>query len=525
MNLNLMLKPININNINPLFIEHHDKNFQNIIEEEQLKVLKGISTDFVVEHYLTNELLNKFLNVVIRLFNIYIKEYIKINNLQQHDIKFIYKGGNVYRMFILQYLDLIPGVYSRKILKKYKDIMKRSDADFQIMINPLLNNYDKIFEDIEYLGFNVLDLIKKYFIYNNEKYFLFPRYKNSYKQEILQKLLNNLQKANDEYYNNHSTAFNYQFISIINGNDIFNNKYIPKSIEFIKDKYNNNQITKLQKNTFNLTSNHSDILIDIHNENHDNLNKGIDIFNLNSNKSNVFPLYNSLNKTIEIKISETNITKFSLARLKLNFVAIVKFNNKYGLLNLPGEFIDVSIPHKTSYEMLHSHDFTQILDEYNFKDNVNNEFSFESYNDKYYVENLEKMIYIDEMYPWNINKYTKRIKRYVLLLCLQTLKSNNSTQELNYMIKIRDSLKINPLNNIPIEFTTIFSNFVKYNNELINKCGLIQIDNEIKINFINYINTITDMFDFLINICGNLNKFVMHKDIFDVSEINNLTLT
>jgi hypothetical protein len=540
MDISQLIKSINKIH-NPIHIHQKVQNPQELIDEEQKKTLRNVSTGFVVNNYLTDELLNKFLNVIIRIFNTYIEQYISIKKLEKDDIKFIYKGGNVYRMFILQYLDLLPGYYSRKIQETYKDIMKRSDADFQIMVNANLTNYDEIFENIENLSFNILDLLKNYFNNNNEKYFLFSRYEKEYKQSILLTLLETFQKTNDEFVKNNPTANNYEFISVIIGSDIYSKNEIPKNIDFIDDKYKN-KFANIQQDIKNyFTSKRPDILIDFHNniynetclkmvENNisiDELKNDLDIFELNANKFMKLPFYNSLNKTIQINSIGNNFIKFSLARIKLNFIVIVKLNDKYGIISLPGEFIDVSIPHKLSQEMIeHPDKFFEILDDYKFKDNVENKFNFQSYSDIYYEKNLEKMIFLDSYYPWNILKYQKRIKRYILLICLRTLKSNDPTNELINMININNSLIINPLQKINIKITDVFSNYITYNNKLIDNVSKIYNNNSFnKEEFKDYIKINIDMFTYLIDICKKLNKFVVYKDIFDKNEINNLILS
>ena len=98
---------------------------------------------------------------------------------------------------------------------------------------------------------------------------------------------------------------------------------------------------------------------------------------------------------------------------------------KYGVENIPGEFIDISIPHKSSVEMK-NYD-TNNMTKYQFDDRSDiNSFSYNSYTYKYFFKDLYKMIFLEVKFAWTEQKYKKRIKRIMFIALLELTSAINA---------------------------------------------------------------------------------------------------
>jgi hypothetical protein len=95
--------------------------------------------------------------------------------------------------------------------------------------------------------------------------------------------------------------------------------------------------------------------------------------------------------------------------MKTNFVYYyTDENNHYGLLNIPGELIDVSISHRDSDDTT---DFDTDRDVVLFTYVDDTSLQFNGYAYEYYLKDMNKMIVHEAPLPWKISKYEKRIKR------------------------------------------------------------------------------------------------------------------
>ena len=132
--------------------------------DDENRPLKDIMTDFVTEVILNNEhSLFNFLYIITSLFQDTLAIYKRVKGLHENDIFFILKGGNVLRFVAKNFLFNISGGTADILLEYYKNFFKRSDADFAIIINPKLTNYDVIFNDITLLCYVVLKIIQSIF--------------------------------------------------------------------------------------------------------------------------------------------------------------------------------------------------------------------------------------------------------------------------------------------------------------------------------------------------------------------------
>ena len=120
---------------------------KEIINDKQ--ELESHVTEFVTNTLLeTNENIASFLYLITSTFDHVLKKYCKKKSLEQTDIYFAYKGGNMLRMLVNGSLANFPKFVSTLIEEKYNKYFKKSDADFSIYINPELHNFYEIYNEI-----------------------------------------------------------------------------------------------------------------------------------------------------------------------------------------------------------------------------------------------------------------------------------------------------------------------------------------------------------------------------------------
>jgi hypothetical protein len=347
------------------------------VEEEytdEKREIKNILTDFINSDFLTyNENIFNLLKLIFEVFENGLNQYKRIKKLNNNDIIFVFKGGNVLRIINLNIKKNMTESIQNLIYEGYDEFLKRSDNDFSIYINPHLLNYTLIYEEIGILSFYLLDLIRS--IYSNKL---------------------------SEYFN----------LYRLNKNEI--NNIIYELNENINEKLNINNNKIILKKT-------SDKIIE-----NDETKEYIDTYEILQNK-NIF--FNSLNKSLDFKDINNNIIKFDLVRTKVNFL----FDNGE---EVSGELIDVSIPHRDDYNISLIKNFYDFADN-NFTKYLYNEdynFYYRMINTTYIIKDLFNILFINVKFPWDDSKYQKRIYRLCYFILIDQL--DNEIFSLNYIKKL-----------------------------------------------------------------------------------------
>lgn len=451
---------------------------------------KSVMTNFVTTQCTgTDDLLVKFLHFVSHNYEINIEQFIKKHNLKSNDIVFIYKGGNVLRMIILKYLNNFPGTIKDFFMAQYKDILGKSDADFQIYVNKNISNYDYIHSEIQKLSFTILMKLRDEFIKSPSSYFQFSQINSIQQKIILQQYLDKL-NSTAEITNPSSPYFNAKFIALELLGVVVG---IPKQTDITK------------KEDFLITPTSGGTLT-------------YQVINP------IYPLgcdiYASLNQKIESHLGKNHVN-FTLSRIKLNAVGTYKIGNDIKTLNIPGELVDVSIPYRDD-TIAEKFDVEKSTKFYQLTDSKNNHTNIRAYSRKYIMHDLIEILYKVAKYPWLDKKYKKRLNRLsifcfisdihkfpiltvhnILNILFQILsKVNNMTaiETVDYIKNVQSQLITN-LNNIQtIRFVVRPSNFTLIFNEM----------NEI-INSLNKENNSSDIEEFkkyLLNILETINFFL-----------------
>jgi hypothetical protein len=377
------------------YTDEADEEFSDLNRE-----IKGICTDIVVNDFFkTKNSLFNFLKLIYDDYTSGINKYISEKKLSRNDIIFTFKGGNILRLIAEEFDNELPDLASSKISNFYQKYFKRSDADFSIYINPNIVNYDSIYEDICLLAYNIQLNIREVINNNRTAYLDFYKYNIKYKHELLQQYLPDLNNSNSVNDETNDIYYNAKFIDISMHNDQLENKK-----DFYIVRNNNNNVEEY------------DLL-----------------YNVKEDNSMVI----SVNKALEFQSGDGGTTKFALVRTKIYFFLTMAQNNKIKIINRGGELIDVSIPHRKDK----STDIDFSFKEYTLNFD-NKSFSFLSYSMDLLIEDLEKILFHVAEYPWDDNKYFKRLNRLCYLYYLEMFLNNYTTIKKNNILnKTKNNIK------------------------------------------------------------------------------------
>ncbi len=420
-------------------------------------IFKKVLTNFISSHLFDNKAnLFYFLKCIVTVYQSGLEQYIKKKGLFPNSIIFTFKGGNILRLIERILFRLLSGYTSELLYDFYSIFFKKGDYDFGIFIHPLVPNYEQVFQEVTLLNYYLQTKLRQYFIENNTEFFSVFKYNLSYLQtQLYHKVLHHMQTkdlSNNLFWKG-KKILNVRFIhntSALSEEEVLQEittiimkskltkKEKEKQLEKIIDQY-------LSRNSF---KGGSDFLLQYKkniNRNQRLLDSDYVLYLQDNNKQrDIFNIsYNTALHFYTNKNSQEPLLKiFNLIRTKMVFqVEVLDENYNLQFINLSGELIDVSIAHRCSDIEMQSFyfDYNKSVQQYsitNYKnkfhpDNIvlgENKLDFFSYSIEYLIEDLEKILYYENKFPWDDKKYKKRIYRICLLSFLQLLeifKSNS----------------------------------------------------------------------------------------------------
>jgi hypothetical protein len=400
---------------------------------------EGATTDIITNEFTkSQDKIAQFIQLVYDTFNTAINTYIEYKSLPARSVFFIYKGGNILRILAKDFVHELPGSASDVLYKYYGDYFKKSDADFSIYIDPALANFDVVFDDMTKLAYLLLNYLRITFMSDLPKFFDYHGYNDTVKGQILEKLLEKLNKADILEDETSQAFYGGKFLGVAL-DDVFVTDYkgvnklgksSSKRIDYLVDFNNNNksELILYKLVPLHLSGTKEPALDEM-------AAKQQKLFN---NRSSV-EFYISANKTLRFDLSNLHMA-FNLVRMKVNFSALFERDTAKKIVDLGGELIDVSIIHKDSTQL---QDFIDNRDNYvrifTYVDG-SKEVSFRATSFEYLVHDLELILFQTVKYPWEDNKYSKRLKRLQFLYLLDMLATSVGTQIRPFILEIKTSV-------------------------------------------------------------------------------------
>jgi len=451
------------------------------------KDFKDIATDIVTNNILSSEdSMYNFLYTVYEIYSNSIKYYTDKFNINQADILFVYKGGNILRILSQDFMREMPEYSYRNIYEYYMKYIKRSDSDFAIYINPDIPNYDIVYSHITIISYILQKNIRNIFNNNLDYFFDFYKYNKEYKQKTMAKWL-----------------------------DIFTN---AECLKDPKNIYYNNIVLGLKFNNITV-SNKYNYICPTSNKN-ENTDGYEELYNNNITYTNSEDISIQLNKTLDF-IQVNDRAKFNLIRSKFIFGIVLynSINNKTYIKDIGGELIDVSIPHKTDFLLTHffSGKNTQLYN-LTYKDM---QINFLSYTYQYTISDIEYILYRTKIYPWLIKKYEKRLNRLFLLYFIDlSIKINKNDNKIKVFSRLENDVfisiktySVDLINDIIHNIDIFVQTYKKYNLYIENL--LIKIKDILKeSDFENNLSYYDTMIEILLNNCKVILNSIKNVDTY-----------
>jgi sulfur transfer complex TusBCD TusB component (DsrH family) len=442
--------------------------------------LKNTVTKFINNFFLGTD--DKFYNMLISFYTFASKALTKYITKKEAEIRvkyptirhtynfsnnifLVFKGGNMLKAIYQKYKYEVPGKLSDKINELFNKYFSRSDLDFEVVIDKDFsgNNvvdkqiYEELVDNIELLMYCTLTEFKKTYVNNLEEFFNYYKNKNiinilhlaTLKKELNENLKELQNPSNfKKFIADYGEYFRYyETMEITNVifNDLCTNK--EELIVLENENYDNfinpEYVKNIMTNSFYNFRN--DMYVD-------DINKLTLVKFINTPEKNEF--YSTFIKTIEVNRG-LMIRTFCLTRTKINFLAQYTTNDKgsikYGLMNIPGELIDVSIARFDDYRTVGNIHTKYLKYKLDCIDN-NKIFEFYSYNFTNLIFDIFSIIYIDIKCPWDDIKYEKRLYRLLFMSIIEIL-SIDSAEIANFL---------NLLKTISTESTTTITNDNNY---------------------------------------------------------------
>lgn len=420
----------------PADIPENKLNYVNYFNRSQKKdpddwsePVRAILTDFVTDILLLNEISSadqhnnakyiNFLKLIFESFENFIGEYRIKHNIKKEDLFFSYKGGSLMRITYLKSKMALINIDHQmaqsisQMFSNFDPFFKISDADFGLIINPKLQNYDAIFDEIFKYSDTLLKKIRDVLTTYSDNYFSFLKdniITKLYKYQVL------CNKINDTIYK-------------------FDSDTRLEQITLFGETYNcvKNVITHNKKNN----SERDDIYL------RPGFNNECFLYSVEDSSNTI---YSSVNQCLEFSRGSEgkNISSFNLIRCKVNFkCTLKKGENEYFTRNLGGELIDISIPTSRDIVLTHfyDHDMNKThLVQYHGKGGELDGLNFTGFSLSYLIKDVSNVIFLQPPFPWFDPKYTKRLNRYCVLMAL--LFSQLADQELRELcIRVINTIK------------------------------------------------------------------------------------
>ncbi len=480
---------------------------------EHNRYFKDFLTDVVNQQVISFNGSYNFMYTIWKVHVLVLDYYKYINNIKKNDIVFLFKGGDYLSKLAKTFWTSLPSHAVRYLISEYEKYFKKSDLDYTIYINPNLDNYDVVYKDISHLAFKIQDIIRELLLNNRFLVFHWFKYNGKFQSYILNEYLKKMvaeetvtnDPENTEYYNNKILNLFFDNVSAFSENT----NYDMRNDQVVKYDDSKNIIRR-------------------------------DIYTKNKGHA-----YITFNEALEF-IGDDRIVKFNLIRTKMNFNIKFEKDGEIRYEHLGGEFIDVSIPHKTDSNIEHffddydSHVHSVIYKapckkaHYIIFANPEAEFAQRTYTLNYIFYDLHKILFINTYYPWEDKKYEKRLYRLFYLAHIDFFSTNVIVNQNQINIKKKKFTAINDYitqyKSLIYENDVSIYNYFKQNrkskkacNNIIDRLSKLLCLKEEMLDYNDYENKlIIKIIRAVINVITKslYNYDLINHDIYDVKNIN-----
>lgn len=404
---------------NPKQLDKEHK-FDSIL---QTHIQNFINTHFYNKDYYKNmqfltEILQTALDVFINTFD-----------LDKDDIKLIFYNDIVLKELAERFLFTLPNKTMINLNSFFEEYFEHGIFEWNILLHPQLQNYDEIYEKLQFYLAKVSKFTNKYITSNRQDVFEYFKYNNRYKSYILFELTSELDSLLLE-----TDAFTQMKAA---GNEI-KSIYIGSGIHTY---------------TFYENNNNGDVSND--NENNDN--------NVEDDIKCIMLENKRISHPIQIKIKETDKrTSYYQTLNMITTIQNLQYMNNYDnnsrnnsqnhksnqtVVAIPCKLFDFTLYHRDNEFAKHFISSEDNIQEYTYIHKDGTEFKFTGVSYKFICEVLEENVYVNE--PWTVPKFKALYSRLMyfyfidLFISVHSNRIRNSIVSLfkKYIQKIIDSNK------------------------------------------------------------------------------------
>lgn len=392
--------------------------------------MRDILTKYVVNNIFNNKKENDIIHIINKIMKELYEEYYKKTGIR---LLFVYRGGNILNLYKTNFEEYLPGIAREYLKEEFDQFFKISDIDFYTVIEKgeklekdVVKDINKDIQILCYYGLYVA----RVFIMNDDSLFEFCKFNNEYLKKQFLQLVDEFNEKKGESGNKY--VKNSNFIGLGFNRNVFVKQPIEVKVNTVEKEF----IEGMRENVLedyirNSKCGRTDININIDDDNKKMFINKVDynipdIFSEKFSeltmdlvkKDRILDFYiSNNNKIINIERSQS----FSLSRLMINFMVIYERDGKKGFTNASSELFDLSIgdPDDSGYEIYISKNLTK----YKYKYNENKEDIIWIPKIDTTLLDLLNILYTN--YPWNADKYEKRLYRLLLLIFVDQLSKNS----------------------------------------------------------------------------------------------------
>jgi hypothetical protein len=432
-----ILKTKIIKNIDTLYEIINDEEESILIEKKRKDTEvnpKGFLRDILTKYVVNNIFNNKKENDIIHIINIIMKHL-----FEEYYIKtgvrllFVYRGGNILNLYKTNFEQYLPGIAREYLKEEFDQFFKISDIDFYTVIDRGeyldKNKVKEINKDIQIMCYYGL-YVARVFIMNDETLFEFCKFNNEYLKKQFLEIVNEFNEKKEESGKKEVKKSN--FIGLGFNKNVFVTNPIHANINDCENEFIEGMKENVLEDFIKFGKcGRSDINIDIDESNKNMIinkvkyelpdlftEKFSDLTDKLVKKDKILDFYiSNNNKILNLERSQS----FSLSRLMINFMVIFERDGKIGFTNASSELFDLSIgdPDDSGYEIYISKNLTK----YKFK--YDNDKQDTIWIPKIDTTILDLLNILYTNYPWNADKYEKRLYRLLLLIFVDQLSKNS----------------------------------------------------------------------------------------------------
>ncbi len=158
--------------------------------------IKDFGTSIVVKEFFKSEkALFNFMKLAYGTISDRLARYRNRQGLDDRAISVLFKGGNVVRIIANQAMSMLPPEARSLLEKAYGDVTKRSDLDFNVLVDDAELqglSYQKVLNDVTGVVYAALNRVRKEVRTNPEKYFDFLQLTTKMAQKELKEYFDKL---------------------------------------------------------------------------------------------------------------------------------------------------------------------------------------------------------------------------------------------------------------------------------------------------------------------------------------------